>query len=200
MNIPEPFKSIIENNFKKINYSLDTWTKDFIDLCFSDLITQLNISDYQARASKTGKMFEYIFWFLMKEKFDIELGADYIIPKACMEGGGALDFGIMRNDKILCGIEAKGSASEVKNEDGEIETLSRPALKRTDTVKKAISQAYQFKRIFPETQFYLVTNVKPTSGNAKCMLDLAEGDIIDKVVDITNNEELEDFAKILKEI
>jgi len=44
-----------------------------------------------------------------------------------------------------------------------------------------------------------VTNVIPVSGNAKCMMDLAEGDIIDKFVDVTNIEDLKGFAKKIKQ-
>lgn len=165
--------------------------KEFIDSCFSDLIKELHITDYQARASQTGKMFEHAFWFLMKKKFNVELDRDHELPKACMERGGALDFGIIRHGEVLCGIEAKGSDTTAS---------VRPALVRTDTVKKAISQAYQFKRIYPNIPFYLVTNAKPTQGNAKCMLALAEGDIIDKVIDITDKKELEFFVGKIREL
>ena len=172
------------------NYSDKIAIKTYIDNCFADLIRKLHITDYQARASKTGDMFEHAFWHLMKTRFGIELNRDYEIPLACMERGGALDFGIIKDGKVVCGIEAKGS---------DVTASSRPALLRTDTMKKAIAQAYQFKRIFPKTPFYLVTNAKPTQGNSRCMLELAEGDIIDKVIDITNTEELEFFVKKMKE-
>ena len=186
MSIEEPFKHIIEDN-----YSAKKPVKEFLDKCFSDLIKELHITedDYQARASKTGDMFEHAFWYLMKERFNMELDRNKVIPKACMERGGALDFGVVRGGEVLCGIEAKGS---------DVTASVRPALKRTDTVKKAISQAYQFKRVFPDMPFYLVTNAKPTQGNGKCMLDLAKGDIIDDIVDITDSTELNAFAKKMK--
>jgi len=164
--------------------------KRFFDLCFRDIIKELKITDYQARAAKTGSIFEYAFWYLIKQH-GIELDTDYEIPKACMMASGKLDFGIISNDEPICGIEAKGSAEDVS---------ARPGLKRTDTMKKAIAQAYQFKRTFPKVPFFVVTNVLPTSGNAKCMLDLAEGDIIDKVVDVTNKEHLSWFVSQLKKI
>lgn len=186
MQIPEPFKTIIERN-----YSANKPVKDFVDGCFSDLIRELHITDYQARASKTGSMFEHAFWYLMKERFKVELDRDYVIERACMDRGGALDFGVIRNGNVLCGIEAKGSDTSAS---------VRPALKRTDTVKKAISQAYQFKRTFPSAPFYLITNAKPVQGNAKCMLNLAEGDIIDKVIDITNEKDLNFFVEKIRKL
>lgn len=187
MTIPEPFSSIIKKNYA--TYSKNP--QKFFSFCFTDLIKQLHITDYQARASQTGKMFEHAFWYLMKQH-GIELERDYIIKRACMDKGGSLDFGILDGNKVICGIEAKGSDEDVS---------SRPALKRTDTVKKAIAQAYQFKRVFGKSvPFFVVTNVMPTGGNAKCMLDLAEGDIIDKVVDLTDEKQLNDFISKLKKL
>jgi hypothetical protein len=43
-----------------------------------------------------------------------------------------------------------------------------------------------------------VTSHKPTQGGAKCMCDLAEGDIVDKIVDVTNYSELEQMVKMIK--
>lgn len=202
MDIPEPFLHIIRENYKRADLKRSDWIKIFSDVCFSQLINEVGIkeSDYQARASKTGDMFEYIFWYIMKERFGIELQKDYKIPKACMTNGGELDFGIIKAGKVLCGIEAKGSASEIRNRYGHIETLKRPALKRTDTMKKGIAQAYQFKRIFPKVPFFVVTNVKPDSGNSLCMMKLSEGDIVDKFIDITNEKELDFFVNKLRKI
>lgn len=185
MEIPEPFYSIIKTNYVKAKD-----THQFFNDCFKDLIKKLNITNYQERAKKTGDMFEYAFWYIIKER-GVNLQNDFEIPQACMMGAGALDFGIIKNKKVLCGIEAKGSSEEVS---------VRPALKRTDTVKKAISQAYQFKRAFPKTPFFVVTNVMPESGNAKCMLNLAVGDLIEKVVDVSDTNQLNEFVKTLKQI
>ncbi len=184
MDIPEPFKRIILENHKKNKTNIGA----FFEGCFVQLIRELHITDYQARAQKTGDMFEYALWFIINEQ-GINLDDHLEITTACMSGAGKLDFGIKRSGKIVCGIEAKGSSEGVS---------TRPALKRTDTVKKAISQAYQFKKTFPNVPFYLVTNVVPTQGNAHCMLKLAEGDIIDKVVDVTNPQQFTEFITKLK--
>ncbi|KHO47803.1 MAG: hypothetical protein QT00_C0002G0465 [archaeon GW2011_AR5] len=192
MPIPEPYKSILESNIGLVKSDSDV--KAFVEKCFSDLLVKLGKNlGFQSRAKKTGDMFELLFDYLMEHKYKVKFSKCVPIKKACMLGSGALDFGIMKNGKLLCGIEAKGSAEVV---DGI--RLPRPALKRTDTMKKAISQAYQFKRVFPKTPFYIVTNVKPKNGNAECMMNLAEGDIVDKFIDITNPKELQEFLNKVK--
>lgn len=35
-------------------------------------------------------------------------------------------------------------------------------------------------------------------GNAKCMCDLAEGDIVDKIVDVTSFFELQEMVEIIR--
>jgi hypothetical protein len=187
MNIPEPFYKIIQKDYSKAKT-----IHQFFNDCFSDLIEALGITerDYQKRAKATGDMFEFAFWYIIKQK-GVELQNSIEIPEACMLGAGALDFGIIKNKKVICGIEAKGSSEDVSG---------RPALKRTDTVKKAIAQAYQFKTAFPKTPFFVVTNVMPNSGNAKCMLNLAEGDIIDKIVDVSDIKQLDGFVEVLKQL
>ena len=194
MEIREPYASIITKNFSLIKENSDIGR--YVQKCFSDLFSALPPKmDFQSRAKKSGDMFEYLFYYLMKHRFGIELDTNIEVKKACMVGAGAMDFGVMKESKILCGIEAKGSADSYNGK-----KLLRPALKRTDTMKKAISQAYQFKRIFPETPFFIVTNIVPTEGNSRCMLDLAEGDIVDKVVDITNPSDLEWFVREIKKL
>lgn len=192
MDIPEPYLSILKKNKNLLNNKSSI--KPFVDKCFSDLFTHFKGLDFQSRAKKSGDMFEHLFYYVMKEQYVIEMDCAIPIKKACMEGTGTLDFGILdKKCNVICGIEAKGSAEVVDGEE-----LSRPALKRTDTMKKAIAQAYQFKRTFPDIPFYIITNVKPTSGNAKCMMDLAEGDIIDKVFDLTNPIDMKDLVEKLK--
>ena len=63
------------------------------------MIEALNITNFQARASKTGDMFEYSFWYLMKNKYKIELKTGVSIPKACMVDGGELDFALYKENK-----------------------------------------------------------------------------------------------------
>lgn len=195
MRIPGPFITIIMRNYGKYSFSTSDDFKNYFDDCFKDLIKTLNITDFQARATKTGKMFEYAFWYLIKTKFDFDMVGSVALERACLCNGGELDFGVFKknethlDENLLCGIEAKGS---------DVESSERAGLKRTDTMKKAISNAYQFKRIFPKLPFFVVTNVLPISGNARCMMGLAEGDIVDKFINITDIKDVQEFVKILK--
>ncbi|HLC54710.1 MAG TPA: hypothetical protein VJK07_03750 [Candidatus Nanoarchaeia archaeon] len=192
MKIPALYQGILDKN--KGMLANDATLKPFIDKCFKDLFAHFKGLSFQSRAKKSGDMFEFLFYYVMNTHFGVKMDFAIPIKKACMEGAGSLDFGINgKSGKLVCGMEAKGSAEVV----GKIKLL-RPALKRTDTMKKAIAQAYQFKRTFPSVPFYIITNVKPTSGNAKCMMDLAEGDIIDKVYDVTNPKELKELVAKLK--
>ncbi len=191
MDIPQEFLIIITKNYEKSSLDTSILLNEFFNNCFKDLIKVLNITNFQARASKTGDMFEYAFWYLMENKYKIELKDSVSISKACMVGGGELDFAAYKESKMIVGIEAKGSDPA---------SSDRPALLRTDTMKKGICQAYQFKRIFPKIPFFIVTNVKPNSGNSACMMSLAEGDIVDKFVNVTNFKELSDFAERLKDL
>ena len=43
----------------------------------------------------------------------------------------------------------------------------------------------KFQELILMRFFFIVTSHKPTGGNAKCMCHLAEGDIVDKIVDVT---------------
>ncbi len=194
MEVPEPFLSIIQKHFNASKLSTNQELTIFFNSCFRDIIKTLGISPtaYQVRAGATGEMFEYAFWYLIGHKYDFDITDKVSLPKACLCSGGELDFGIFKKDKphsevtLLCGIEAKGSDPN---------SSTRPGLKRTDTIKKGISNAYQFKRIYPKLPFFIVTNVMPVSGNSKCMMNLAEGDIVDKFVDVTNSEDLKEFVE-----
>lgn len=195
MEVPEPFNRIIKEHYATSALSNTEELTAFFNSCFSEIIRVLNISDYQARAAKTGDMFEYAFWYLIRHKFDFDIADKVSLPKACLCSGGELDFGIFKKGEphiernLLCGVEAKGSDPN---------SSDRAGLKRTDTIKKGISNAYQFKRIYPKLPFFIVTNVIPTSGNSKCMMDLAEGDIVDKFVDVTNINDLNIFVNTIK--
>lgn len=197
MNIPEPFAGIIRKQYAVSALSNNEDLTNFFNSCFSEIIRSLNIRDTQARASQTGAMFEYAFWYLIKHKYDLDISDKVSLPKACMCSGGELDFGIFKKggfhteENLLCGIEAKGSDPN---------SSDRAGLKRTDTIKKGISNAYQFKRIYRKLPFFIVTNVKPTDGNAECMMKLAEGDIVDKFVDVTNIDDLNAFIGIIKKL
>ncbi len=83
---------------------------------------------------------------------------------------------------------------------GERIKLGRPGMVRTDTVKKAMSNAAQVKfGLSEEVLFIVVTSHKPKKGNAKCMINLAlKSGLFDMVVDITNFDELKKMVSMIK--
>ena len=175
----------------------------FLNKVFDEVNDLFNLcADYQRRATKIGSAFESSFKIIMETLFpNIVLSEKVELPMACMGGNAKADFAVLRDnsDKTLIAVfEAKGSADYIMCGGKRIE-LSRPGLMRTDTTKKAISNAYQVKRSYPGALFFIVSSHKPISGDAKCMLDLAVGDIVDAVVDVTNLKELEEMAVIIRE-
>ncbi len=117
-----------------------------------------------------------------------------------MEGNGAIDFAVLEGKlskrNLIAAIEAKGSCDYIIC-NGKKEEISRLGMIRTDTVKKAISNTYQVSQIYPDALFFIVTSHKPESGNAKCMCDLAEKELVDKIVDISNYNDLETMVSII---
>jgi len=185
--------------------------RDFLNVAFEEVSAVYDLCrDYQSRAAKFGETFEECFKVIMERLFpDVPLTPDVSLPKACMVAGGEADFVVISgglleslvrgvaNRKIVAVIEAKGAADHIICDGKRIE-LPRPGMLRTDTVKKAICNAYQVSRAYPDTLFFIVTSHKPTEGNAKCMCDLAEGDIVHKIVDVTNYLELEEMVNMIK--
>lgn len=160
----------------------------------------------QARASVTGNVYE----LCLKEIFDtyypwLEYKQDVMLPDACMGNRQGADFVLYdgkgySKDNIHAVIEAKGSADKLEWPDGTVQEPSRPGLQRTDTMKKAVCQAYQVKAgLGEDTAFFILTSHKPTSGNGKCIYDQAVGDIVDDVVDTTDKPEFDQFVRNVHE-
>ncbi|MEM3827958.1 MAG: hypothetical protein QXP36_01905 [Conexivisphaerales archaeon] len=187
--------------------------REFLNLAFEEVSRAFDLCrDYQSRAEKFGETFEECFQVIMERFFpDIPLERDVSLPKACMVSGGEADFAVFSGScflesfirgtpverRLVAVIEAKGAAEYIIC-DGKRIKLPRPGLLRTDTVKKAICNAYQISRAYPDALFFIVTSHKPKEGNAKCMCDLAEGDIVDKIVDVTNYKELEEMVDMIR--
>jgi hypothetical protein len=175
----------------------------FVDGCFQKAIERTSAWDYQARAAITGAMFEEVFSYIMEKLFDINLRRNYPIPEIGMPGGKAsADFVVLKRkaefgeNPVVCVIEAKGSATKITKPNGTVEVMPRPALERSDTVKKAICNAYlvkrgaEFGKLPKNVKFFIVTNVKPSGGTCESMCKLAEGDVVDEIFNIENPEEL----------
>lgn len=156
-------------------------------------------SQTQSRAVMTGKTFELCIIELFDREYpDLSYGHNVSIPDAGLGNRHGADFVIYESEAkedIVAVIEAKGSADRLEWPDGTIQDLSRPGLQRTDTMKKAVAQAYQIKRgLDQDVEFYILTTHKPESGSGKKLYDLAVGDIIDDVIDVMNPEEMNQFV------
>jgi hypothetical protein len=181
--------------------------REFLDEAFNEISEHYDLCrDFQARSAKFGETFEACFEVIINKLYpnlEFEFTPNVALPKACMVDGGEADFAVfcgqLEKRKLVAVIETKGAADKITC-NGKEEKLTRPGMLRTDTVKKAICNAYQVKRAYPNTLFFIVTSHKPTSGNAKCMCDLAEGDIVDKIVDVTNPKDLDEMIEKIKSI
>ncbi|KXB00913.1 hypothetical protein AKJ41_03555 [candidate division MSBL1 archaeon SCGC-AAA259O05] len=160
---------------------------------------------YQRRAKKLGDAFEVVFDVTVDNLYpevSSRMEKNVSLEEACMSGGGEADFVIFGDEfprDIIAVIEAKGSAKKVEYEGRTIEVTDRPGIMRTDTIKKAISNAFQSKTAYPNSLFFIVTSHVPSSGNAKCMCDLAEGEIVDKIVNMKRGSDLQKMVKMVKE-
>lgn len=186
--------------------------REFLDEAFNEVSERYSLCrDFQARAAKFGEAFEACFKVIIHKLYpnlEFEFTPGVALPKACMIGGGKADFvvfsgGLLQSymaggkRKLIAVVETKGAADKMICNGKEVR-FSRPGMLRTDTVKKAISNAYQVSRAYPNALFFIVTSHKPTSGNAKCMCDLVEGDIVDKIVDVTDPKDLHEMIEKIK--
>lgn len=180
------------------DYLTPTSIKEFIDVSFIEVLLDAGKQpdQTQARASITGETFELCVIEIFETFYpEVTYERNVALPEACMTGAGGADF-VLYNDAgdIVAVIEAKGSADRLEWPDGTVQEPSRPGLQRSDTMKKAVSQAYQVKNgVEGRPDFFILTSHPPVSGSAKDLCDLAEGDIIDGVVDVTNKDEVDAF-------
>ncbi|KXA95499.1 hypothetical protein AKJ65_01645 [candidate division MSBL1 archaeon SCGC-AAA259E19] len=211
------YKQIAKKNFKKHLSSeiSDKNLKKYFDSCFEDLFSELGlypcwicvncmsndeltygwgkskqpqkcpkcgkssvfaVGTFQARAPKSGEMFEVAFEHLIKKVSDLPITKT---PSANLH-----DFKI--TDKIK--IEAEGSAGSVTNPDGSTSRLKRPGLKRSDTEKKAFSNAEEYKSHKSSHKFFIVTNAIPSKLTA-------EGRAADGLFDVTKKKDLDSFIE-----
>ncbi len=178
-------------------------TRAFLNEAFTEIAVIYDLSkDFQRRAAIFGKAFESCFKVIMREIHpDIKLTPNFSVPEACLVAGGEADFAVISGfgleRRIVAIIETKGSADQIIC-NGEIIRLPRPGMLRTDTVKKAICNAYQVSRALPDALFFIATSHVPTTGNAYCMCKLAEGDIVDKIIDVSESDDLDEMASMIR--
>ena len=92
----------------------------------------------------------------------------------------------------------KGSPETIVTPTGETVTFGRPGMRRTDTEKKASSNATTFKRDFMrnegrDARFYVLTNALPGDGWQE------EHPAIDDIFDVTKSQDWNDFARDLSD-
>lgn len=194
-------KTIIERVANRMGLDR-TNIREFLNQAFDEVSQHYELCrDYQARAAKFGEAFEKCFEIIIKRLYpnlEFEFSPDIPLPKACMMRAGKADFAVLKNSSVIAVIETKGAADRIIC-DGKETRLPRPGMLRTDTVKKAICNAYQVSRGYPDALFFIVTSHTPQQGNAKCMCDLAEGDIVTRIIDVTNPQDLDEMIKLIKE-
>lgn len=164
--------------------------KEFIDACFIKvlLLEGKQPNQTQARATITGEVFELCIQEIFARFYPtIDIRRKVDLPDAYMTGSAGADFVIFsETDDVKAIIETKGSADKLEWPDGTIQEPTRPGLIRSDSMKKAVCQAYQADKAYPDIPFYIITSHKPNSGTAKHVADLAEGDIIETIISIQN--------------
>lgn len=194
----DTFSEIAENYLSKTSPDVESYLHDAF--LYKLLEAGKTPEDSQARAAITGQTFENCIDILFEHRYpNVSISRQVDLEKAYLTGQSGADFVLYETSKknnIKCIIEAKGSAEELHWPSGEIQQFTRPGLRRTDTVKKAVCQAYQVKKGYPDTKFVILTTHLPkenSSGNK--ILKLAEGDIIDTIINITDIEELDQFIQ-----
>jgi len=181
--------------------------RQFLNETFSEVAKTYGLdgTQFQSRAKYMGDAFEACFEVIMRTFYpQLSLRHNVELPSACMIKQGSADFVVYSGGiftraslKLVAVIEAKGSADHITDKNGRKIEFVRPGMRRTDTVKKAICNAYQISRAYSDALFFIVTSHKPTGGNAKCMCDLAEGDIVDKIIDVTIKDELDEMVTLI---
>lgn len=184
------------------DYELDySNVEEFLSKCFSRLVDQYQkeSSDYQSLGSRAGDVFEVAFVEAVRQLFSVPVERGVEIPEAHMTGAGAADSVFYRSEKkdeIVGVAELKGDPEEYGKTDGTVlHSSANSGLNRSDTTKKAVAQAFKFKNMYDNyTAFFVVSNTMPSEGSsAESDLKVAEGKIIDEIVDITSYPEMEEM-------
>lgn len=137
--------------------------RQFLNATFSKVAQTFGLdgTQFQSRAKYMGDAFEACFEVIMRNFYpEINLHHDVKLPSACMVRQGSADFVVYsggistgRPLKLIAVIEAKGSADHIIGKDGRTIKIVRPGMRRTDTVKKAICNAYQVSRAYTNAFF-----------------------------------------------
>ncbi len=108
------------------------------------------VATFQGRAPVVGGVFESAVRYLLTTRFELP---------AVSTPGNTITHDIEVTPRIA--IETKGSPRRLLNPDHTTTSLQRPGLERSDTWKKAQANAQNFRRLNPDSPFYVVTNALP---------------------------------------
>ena len=216
-DIPQPYNSIIKQNFKIISNVTDESLSRYFEGCFNDVYRMVGLYKTWVCVAclSVGK---HSFGWGDKpdscpvcEKTVYEVGtfqarASYVgnvFDYACQyllnekydidtnptaESTRLYDFEI-RNDIV---VESKGSPKYVINPDGTRSSLDRAGLLRSDTEKKAFANATKWRRLFPNGTFFIITNALPNHLRAY------RNDKVTAIYDITKKSQLDCFVSELR--
>jgi hypothetical protein len=150
--------------------------------CESDRVFE--VATFQARGAATGNVFQEGVAYIFGEFYG-DLG---IVSSRTTPFRDSCDLYL----QDAAGIEAKGSPETVRLPDGTVIELGRPGMRRTDTEKKANSNATTFKRDHPgNVRYYVMTNALPEGWHE-------ETSSIDGIFDATKAKHWEDLIYELK--
>ena len=216
-SIPQPYRSIIRDNFKIVDPISDDSLARYFDECFKDIYRMVGLY-------KTWVCVACLYvgrctygWGDKPRKCDVcekpvyEVGTfqarasyvgdvfDYACQCLLQEKYGIsttptststklYDFEV-RNDIV---IESKGSPKYVINPDGTRSILARAGMLRTDTEKKAFANATKWRRLFPNGWFFIVTNALPPHLRAY------RNDAVTAIYDVTKKSQLDRFVGELR--
>lgn len=146
--------------------------------CNSSHVYQL--SNFQARASATGSVFQTAVRVMFQRLFEIEIR---------QTDSATVTHNMLVTDDVA--IEAKGSPEAIVMEDGSRQQLPRAGMLRTDTQRKTHANAREYKSTNPGGAYFVLSNALPPSW------DRGSSDDVDGYYDLTHAESVREFANAI---
>ena len=139
------------------------------------------ISNFQARSSATGSVFQTAVRVMFRRLFEIEISQT--------------DSAIVTHNMFIASdvaVEAKGSPEIITMEDGSRYQLPRAGMLRTDTQRKTHNNAQRYKSANPDGAYYVLSNALPPTW------DRGSSDDVDGYYDVTHAESVREFANAVE--
>ena len=144
-------------------------------VCGTDRVFE--VATFQGRAPVVGSTFRAAVQVLMRFRFELELSS----PST-----GTTTHGLEASSEIA--IEAKGSPLSYHSPDGTVFNPQRPGLMRSDTRKKTLANARQYKLANESGAYFVATNALPKQWREQ------RPDAVDELFDLTEPSEVERFV------